>query len=103
MSTRKPKKPTGRVAFDDQGNAKWEWRSESGTFNPDIDTQRLKAIGADFSVDGSVSDEVPLHDPYNRPAPPTPQSDPLPKKRTMADLRRLSEQIKAAREKKPRG
>ncbi len=102
MSTHKPRKPSGRVAYDQQGNATWEWQSETGTYKRDIDTQRLKAMGADLRCEGDRGPEAaPPHDPYNRTALPESGLS-RPQKRTLDDLRRLSEEIKAAREKKDR-
>ena len=103
MSTRKPRKPSGRVAFDERGNATWEWQSETGRFRRDIDTERLSTIGSDLSCDGEhVVDAAPPHDPYNRSTLLADEQS-RPRKRTLDDLRRLSNEIKAAREKKCRG
>lgn len=98
MSTRKRDKsqtPSGRVAFDDRGNATWEWHGEAGRVGGDIDTQQLKAIAADLSFEGDRPPGAPTHDPYNRVAPPE-SEPPRPRKRSLDDLRRLSEEIKAA-------
>ena len=103
MSTRKPRKPSGRIAFDERGNATWEWQGETGQFDRDIDTQRLKTIGSDLSCDGDeLHDPASPHDPYNRSTLPA-DGRSLQRKRTLDDLRKLSEEIKAAREKKDRG
>ncbi len=103
MSTHKPRKPSGRVAFDERGNATWEWQGETGGFDRDIDTQRLRTLGSDLSCDGNdLRDPAPPHDPYNRSTLAA-DGQPRPRKRTLDDLRRLSEEIKAAREKKDRG
>lgn len=109
MSTKKPRKghplgkSSGRVEFDDRGNAKWEWHDVTGPSEDDIDTQRLETIGADLSVEGEhVPDSSLTHDPYNRPAHPG-ASQLGPKKRTLDDLRRLSEEIIASRRNKNRG
>ncbi|MDA8351521.1 MAG: hypothetical protein M0038_22490 [Pseudomonadota bacterium] len=106
MSTHKPhkpSKPSGRVAFDDRGNASWDWHGEADGLEGEIDTQQLKTIGADLRCEGEqVPDGVPDHDPYNRSAPP--ESDPSrPKRRSLDDLRRLSEEIIAERRKTKRG
>lgn len=101
MSTHKPRKPSGRVAFDERGNASWEWHGVTGSNENDVDTERLKAIGADLSFD-SVPDHSPPHDPYNRSAHPQ-AGQPPAKRRTLDDLRRLSEEIIAARRKRNRG
>lgn len=90
------------MAFDQQGNATWEWQSKSGTFMCDIDTQQLKTMGAELHCeDDAVPDGTPPHDPYNRAALPE-SGQSRPKRRTLDDLRRLSEEIKAGHEKKDR-
>jgi hypothetical protein len=35
---------SGRPAFDDRGNAVWEWQTEEGDFSRDNSTQRLKKL-----------------------------------------------------------
>src|SRR5262245_34402290 len=37
---------SGRTAFDDRGNAVWEWQTEDGDFSTDVSTQRLKKLEA---------------------------------------------------------
>lgn len=97
MSNHKPRKPSGRVAFDDRGNATWEWRGELGSHDHDLDTQRLKALEADLSIDSDHASRAGMvHDPYNRSQQPN-EAPSGPKKRTMDDLRRLSHQIKTSR------
>jgi hypothetical protein len=39
-----PKKSTGRVQFDDRGNAVWEWSVSTGAFGRDVSTARLKKL-----------------------------------------------------------
>lgn len=99
MSTRKthkPGRPSGRVVFDDRGNASWGWSGEAGGFEDEIDTHQLKAIGADLDCEGGRAANAPLHDPYNRTI--APRSDPSrPKRRSLDDLRKLSEEIKSSR------
>jgi hypothetical protein len=101
--------PSGRIAFDERGNAIWQW----GT---DVDTQQVKALKESSGDSLSIEDDHgggPLnhnHDPYsNASAPPQPfrASPPptvekKPQRRTLDDMRRLSEEIKRQRElKKP--
>jgi hypothetical protein len=60
-------KPTGRVKFDDRGNAIWEWSITTGAFGPEVSTQRLRRLD-----DGTLSmaDDAPT--PFN-PVKPNPQ------------------------------
>ncbi len=99
MKSHKFRKSSGRVTFDPRGNATWEWRDATGTFHRAVDTQRLKALGADLSFEGDpASNDALTHDPYNRS--PLARPDELrPRRRSLDDLRRLSEEIKAARTK----
>jgi hypothetical protein len=39
-----PEKSSGRVKFDDRGNAVWEWSVSTGAFGRDISTDRLKEL-----------------------------------------------------------
>ena len=92
---------TGRVKFDDRGNAVWEWALATGKFGHEVSTERLHKLEHPAL---SLADDAPTpldavranplgtkkgYDPYDsgklgkRPAPP-------PK----TDLRRLSEAIK---------
>jgi hypothetical protein len=103
MDTHKPRKQSGRAAFDEPGNASWEWQGESGRFGREIGTQRLRTIEPDLRSDGNhLRDLASIHDPYNNSTVHA-DGQPRPRKRTLDDLRRLSEEIKAAREKKERG
>jgi hypothetical protein len=94
-----PQTPSGRIAFDDRGNAVWQWRTESGDFKSDVDTQTVKALQEDTSVKLGVApppapnSQTVNHDPYsNADAPRATQ-----KRRTLDDMRKLSEDIKRAR------
>jgi hypothetical protein len=37
-------KQTGRVQFDDRGNAVWEWSVATGAFGRDVSTERMKRL-----------------------------------------------------------
>ena len=39
-----PQQPSGRIAFDDRGRAVWQWRTDTGDFKSDIDTQTVRAL-----------------------------------------------------------
>jgi len=107
--------PSGRIAFDDRGNAVWEWRTDNGAYKTDIDTQKVRAIQDSTGDSLSLEDERPAnppvsHDPYGSATEPrqpfrkspTPQEAKKPQRRTLDDMRRLSEEIKRQRaSKKP--
>jgi hypothetical protein len=94
-------KSTGRVKFDDRGNAIWEWQVTTGAFSPEVSTQRLQRLEHPAL---SIADDAPTpfetvrsnplgtkkgYDPYDSgklgktPAPPRKK-----------DLRKLSEWLK---------
>jgi hypothetical protein len=93
-------KSTGRVRFDDRGNAVWEWQVTTGAFGVEVSTQRLQKLEHPAL---SIADDAPTpfetvrsnplgtkkgYDPYD--------SGRLGKKPPPAkkDLRRLSEWLK---------
>lgn len=88
----KTSKPTGRAVADEKGNRSWTWSGED-----DMNTARVRSLGEDLSLETPTSAEgQPPLDPYNRitpPAPPTPEKP--AKRRTLDDMRRLSEHISA--------
>ncbi len=92
--------PTGRITFDERGNATWEWRTDTGTFSREIDTQRLKALQEAASThlepDGSPSSRAGM-DPYSTADRAASLDPPAAPRRTLNDMRELSEQIKRAR------
>jgi hypothetical protein len=94
-------KSTGRVKFDDKGNAVWEWSIATGAFGREVSTERLQklenptlSIADDSATPFDTVRPNPLgtkkgYDPYDsgklgkRPAAPVKK-----------DLRRLSEFLK---------
>jgi hypothetical protein len=97
-------KTTGRVKFDDRGNAVWEWQLETGSFGLDVSTQRLQKLA---NPTLSIADDAPApfetvranplgtkkgYDPYD--------SGKLGKKPPPAkkDLRKLGEWLKSKKQ-----
>ncbi|MBV8803721.1 MAG: hypothetical protein JO042_01715 [Sinobacteraceae bacterium] len=86
----KPQKPVGQVVADENGNRSWVWQSEDG-----VDTARVRALAEDLSLDKAAPGQaIPTLDPYNQDSLRTKE----PKRRTLDDMRRLSEQIKNAKQ-----
>ncbi len=97
-----PEHPSGRIAFDDRGRAVWEWRTETGNFKSDIDTQKVRALqdSSDVKLAATpVQTPVRSHDPYRTAEAPASAATPdqAPRRRTLDDMRKLSEEIKRAR------
>jgi hypothetical protein len=93
---KEPEPKSGRVAFDERGMPTWEWRVDTGTFSRDIDTQRIRQLQEDAAV--ILQDEpVPTLgvDPYSVATPVAPQTT---SRRTLDDMRKLSEEIKLKRQ-----
>ncbi len=92
------KKQSGRVQFDDRGNAIWEWAVSTGAFGREVTTERLKKLE---NPGLSLADDAPT--PFDK-VKPNPQgvvkgynpydsgklgrTGPPPKKK---DLRKLSD------------
>lgn len=98
VMSKDPDPKSGRVTFDERGRSTWEWRVDTGTFSRDIDTQRMRQLQEETGVTFKEED-VPSAgvDPYSVSKPPAPQKAP---RRTLDDMRRLSEEIKRNRERK---
>ena len=98
-----PQVPAGRIAFDDRGNAVWQWRSDTGTFKSDVDTNRVRqlqeATTAQLGGEAQVATSGPRppgNDPYNTADSRT-FVEKAGSRRTPGDMHRLSEEIKRAR------
>jgi hypothetical protein len=106
-----PKKESGRVQFDERGNAIWEWAVSTGAFGREVSTERLKKLE---NPGLSLAEDAPT--PFDK-VKPNPQgvvkgynpydsgklgrNGPPPKKK---DLRKLSDWLqlkKQAGTKKP--
>jgi hypothetical protein len=92
---------TGRVQFDDRGNAIWEWSLATGAFGRDVSTERLHRLEHPAL---SLADDAPMpmetvranplgtkkgYDPYD--SGKLGKQTAAPRKK---DLRRLSEFLK---------
>jgi hypothetical protein len=83
--TRK-RKPVGGAISDENGGRSWVWQD-----GDQLDTTRVRALGEGLSLDAAHAQQKHVRsDPYNRePAPAAPK-----KRRTLDDMRTLSEVIK---------
>lgn len=59
-------KRSGRVQFDDRGNAVWEWSVATGAFGRDVSTERLKRLE---NPGLSLADDAPTPVDYVKPNP----------------------------------
>jgi hypothetical protein len=94
-----PQQPAGRIAFDERGNAVWQWRTENGDFKADVDTRTVKALqdasDAKLGAGAPPNPNDSNHNPYSTvDNPRAPQRGP---RRTLDDMRKLSEEIKRSR------
>ncbi len=93
---------TGRVTFDERGNTVWEWRVD-GQFQKDVDTARLRAL-SDKAVltvldgPGETAAAAKSKDDYFVAGPRDDAA--AGRRRSLDDMRRLSEEIKRQRDKK---
>lgn len=82
------------------GDSTGEWRARTGTHRQ-IDTMKLRALDGVPSVE-EVSDEaVPGTDPYNHTATALPSLSEKSGRRSLDDMRKLSEAIKKSRSRRP--
>ncbi|HVC00954.1 MAG TPA: hypothetical protein VND80_02010 [Steroidobacteraceae bacterium] len=92
--------PSGRVHFDDRGNAVWEWSVATGKFGQEVSGERLRRLEHPAL---SIAEDAPAPAAAAKPNPAGPvrgydpyDSGRLDKKtapRRKKDLRRLSEWI----------
>lgn len=99
-------KPTGRVVFDARGQAIWEWEVAPGEFSRDPDTGMLPALAVDNPLSLAAPDEPVSGQraPGNADGAGDPRNQAVPRagaveapRKSLDDLRRLSEDIKRAR------
>jgi hypothetical protein len=97
--SKKPDSKSGRVTFDERGQSVWEWRVDTDQYSSDVDTKTVRQIQEEVNV--TLAEDAPVtapksFDPYSTVGGP---SQPLKKKerRTLDDMRKLSEEIKRKR------
>ncbi len=94
MAKRTADKLSGRAVVDEKGNQRWVWDSEG----ENVDTAVVRALGEGLSLEGAGSARPGQHsNPYDR-ADMTPADKPKTKRRTLDDMRKLSESIKRAKQ-----
>lgn len=123
-------KRSGRAAFDERGNSVWEWQLETGVYSRDVSTQRLKKLeldelsiaetsvnrrptglaggenkvpGTGFNPYDNTTRAAGGASPYDtaRALGEKVRDDAQPqKRRTLDDMRKLSEAIKKAKQSK---
>ncbi len=101
-------KATGRVKFDDRGNAVWEWSLSTGAYGLDVSNGRLKklenpalAIADEASVDGVRPNPLGIkkgYDPYDSGKVSRAAAAKPGEKRKRKDLRKLGEWIAMRRQ-----
>lgn len=90
MSKKTSSKLSGRAVVDEKGNQKWIWDSEGDK----VDTAVVRALGEGLTLEGSApASSIPGSNPYDR-ADMTPTNEAQTKRRTLDDMRKLSESIK---------
>jgi hypothetical protein len=98
-------KSTGRVKFDERGNAVWEWQVATGAFGREVTTQRMQKLEHPAL---SLADDAPTpfetvranpsgtkkgYDPYDSGRLGKKPEQPVKK-----DLKKLGESLKLVRE-----
>jgi hypothetical protein len=73
-----------------------EWRARTGT-HPEIDTQKLRALDGMPSAEEAFAEAMPGSDPYNRTTTGLGPLSEKSRRRSLDDMRKLSETIKKSR------
>jgi hypothetical protein len=90
MSKKIPSKLSGRAVADEKGNQRWVWDSEG----ENVDTAVVRALGEALTLEGPGPAKPHGSNPYDRGGGMTPGDNPPAKRRTLDDMRKLSESIK---------
>ena len=90
MSKKVPNKLSGRAVADEKGNQRWVWDSEGGN----VDTTVVRSLGEELTLEGPPAPAKSQgSNPYDR-GDMTPVDEAPAKRRTLDDMRKLSESIK---------
>jgi hypothetical protein len=73
-----------------------EWRARTGTHHQ-IDTAKLRTLDGASFVEGRLTEEAPGTDPYNRTTTTHQSKSEKSTRRSLDDMRKLSETIKKSR------
>jgi hypothetical protein len=82
------------------GDSTGEWRARTGTHRQ-IDTMKLRALDGAPSLEEGATETVPGTDPYNQSAAALPSLSEKSTRRSLDDMRKLSEAIKKSRDRRP--
>lgn len=106
-----PQMPSERLApqQDRDGDASGEWAIETGVFSRTADMEYAETLSKGLSLaeepkappeapgKGASRAAAPDNNPYDQASAPQPGSSARQKRRSLDDMRRLSEEIKAAK------
>jgi hypothetical protein len=89
MSKPPTRKLTGRPVPDDKGNASWVWHAEG-----EVDTALVRALGEELTLGATPEERTSQGlNPYDQTSTVSPSQE-AGSRRTLDDMRRLSEKIK---------
>jgi hypothetical protein len=78
------------------GDSTGEWRARTGTHHQ-IDTAKLRSLDGAPAVEETPTEAMPGTDPYNHTATGFPSPSEKSRRRSLDDMRKLSETIKKSR------
>jgi hypothetical protein len=92
MSKKIPSKLSGHAVADEKGNQKWVWDSEG----ENVDTALVRSLGEELTLDEGPVAPAKSHgsNPYDRGNMTPGDKAAETKRRTLDDMRKLSESIK---------
>ena len=94
MSKTPSDKPTGRPVNDENGNRVWKW----GNGESDVETATVRALAAELEFDTTAQNpHAQGSNPYDQTNPASKPVD-SPKRRSLDDMRQLSEKIKKSKQ-----